>query len=281
LKLQSHDCDHTPPEGNNGGGTAGCNNPSDVDCGGIPNGGDGDIDGDGVPNPIDSDTDGDGIPNTSDTDDDADGIPDLVDLSPTGIGTNTDYDGGGIPNYLDSDMDGDGIPNACDPDTDGDGVLNIHDADIDNDGVPNTIDPTPTGKSGGTCPVLGVSDTATPLFDDIVRYHEGIEHVFIRRIMKNSNIEKMYGYYSGYSLLSFAYDLAHSLAKSFGYVDGNGKEIRVSTPDVSAYALRISGNKLYVYEYYRNKIIDIRLIKNDQKVLKTPNPYEYFFKKKF
>lgn len=264
----------------NGGDTFGCNNPNDKDCGGIPDVSDSDIDGDGVPNVTDPDTDGDGDPNSTDGDDDGDGIPDLVDNSPTGVGDMNDFDGSGTPNWLDSDLDGDGIPNEFDTDTDGDGRPNTTDLDIDGDGIPNRLDPTPYGRTSTTGRVLNVGDNAVPDADDIVRSREGIEHVFARRIVRSVNLQERYGYYSS-NILGFAYDLAHSLAKKFGYVDSQGKEIRVSQPDVSAYALRVSGNKTFVYEYYQNKIIDIRMIKNDVRVFKTKNPYEYYFKKKF
>ncbi|MDQ3075744.1 MAG: hypothetical protein M3Q34_01300 [bacterium] len=280
--------------GTGGTGTGGtgtgedCENPNDKDCGGIPDDEDSDIDNDGIPNIEDSDTDGDGTPNNFDADDDRDGIPDLIDSSPTGVGNLNDYDGSGIPNGLDSDMDGDGIPNECDADTDGDGTVNWLDPDDDNDGLEDGLDPTPTGRSSnsGICKLsgyglLGVGDIGKPLSDDIVRYHEGIEHVFVRRILRSENIRGRYGYVPGTNALQFAYELAHTLAKRFGYVDVDGKEIRVSQPDVSAYSLRMSGNKLYVYEFYKNKVVDIRMIKNDRRVFKTPNPYEYFFKKKF
>jgi hypothetical protein len=113
-----------------------------------------------------------------------------------------------------------------------------------------------------------------PDVDDIVRYHEGIEHVFIRRIMINTELARHYGYQKGQNLLHFAWDLAHTFAKEFGYVDNEGKEIRVSQPDVSAYQLRLIGDKLTVYEYYKNKIIDLR---ERTTVFKNKNSYEYYF----
>ncbi len=113
-----------------------------------------------------------------------------------------------------------------------------------------------------------------PDVDDIVRYHEGIEHVFIRRIMINTELARHYGYQKGQNLLHFAWDLAHKLAKEFGYVDNEGKEIRVSQPDVSAYQLRLVGEKITVYEYYQNKIIDLR---DRTTIFKNKNNYEYYF----
>ena len=150
------------------------------------------------------------------------------------------------------------------------------DPDDDNDGIPDGSDSTPHGPTSTQGPILKVGDIATPDIDDIVRYHEGVEHVFIRRIIKNVNLQKRYGYIPGTNLQLFAYDLAHQLAKQFGYVDSAGREIRVSRPDVSAYALRLSGNKLTVYEYYTNRIIDIRKINT---AFKSKNPYEYYFRK--
>ncbi len=246
------------------------------DADSFPNVLDSDMDGDGIPNVIDPDTDGDGVPNISDSDDDNDGIPDGVDSTPTGVGTITDYDGGGIPNISDSDMDGDGVSNNYDDDTDGDGIPNTTDNDDDNDGTDDSNDSTPTGTNGPRNPQIG--DTAEPNVDDIVRYHEGIEHVFARRIKISSILQMKFGYLeTGLSLQQFAYDLAHALAKAFGYVDASGREIRVSQPDVSAYQIRVSGNKLTVYEYYKNKIIDIRRLNSS---FKNKNPYEYYFNKR-
>jgi hypothetical protein len=254
----------------------GIGSANDYDSGGIPNVYDSDIDGDEIPNVIDNDTDGDGVLNIADFDDDNDGIPDLIDASPTGIGNNNDYDGGGTSNANDSDIDGDGIPNESDSNTDGDCLPNNIDQDDDNDGIPDGTDNTPTGINSLTGPILQIGDTAFPAFDDIVRYHEGIEHVFIRRIMKSSIFQNKYGYQTGSNLQIFAWNLAHLFAKDFGYVNSAGREIRVSKPDVSAYSLRLSGNKLTVYEYYKNKIIDIR---NTTNQFKSKNPYEYYFKK--
>ncbi len=249
--------------------------PFDYDGGGIPNILDSDMDGDGIPNILDNDTDGDGIPNTTDTDDDNDGIPDLLDGSPTGIGTPTDYDGGGTPNTLDTDLDGDGIPNVDDDDADGDGIPNNLDTDDDNDGIPDGQDTTPVGPVGPHLPIIG--QTLEPDNDDIVRYHEGVETVFARRIKKSPIFQRKYGYTEGDNLQQFAWDLAHVFGKAFGYVGPDLREIRVSRPDVSAYQLWLSGNKLTVYEYYKNKVIDARRINSP---FKTKNPYEYYFNKR-
>jgi hypothetical protein len=258
-------------DGNPGDDNQGNDNGSGGDCGA----GTMDVDCDGIVNILDDDTDGDGIPNISDPDDDNDGIPDGVDSTPTGVGTITDYDGGGIPNISDSDMDGDGVSNNYDDDTDGDGIPNATDDDDDNDGTSDGNDSSPTGTNGPRNPQIG--DTAEPDVDDIVRYHEGIEHVFTRRIKISAILQRKFGFIeTGLSLQQFAWDLAHTLAKAFGYVDSSGREIRVSMPDVSAYQIRVSGNKITVYEYYRNKIIDIRKLNSS---FKDKNPYEYYFRR--
>ncbi len=123
---------------------------------------------------------------------------------------------------------------------------------------------------------LSLGQTATPPNLAIVRYHEGIETVFARQIIRDLNFAKLYGYQEGTSLQIFAEDLAHLFAKAFGYIDGNGKEIRISPPDVAAYQLALIGNKLTVYEYYGQEIMNIR---NTTTVFKSPFYYEYYFKK--
>jgi len=130
------------------------------------------------------------------------------------------------------------------------------------------------GNGNGNELYLGYE--GTPDVDDIVRLHEGVEHVFIRRIMINTELARRYGYKKGQNLLHFAWDLAHKFSKEFGYVDGQGREIRVNLPDVSAYQLRQVGDKLTVYEFYKNKIIDIR---DTTTVFKDKNSYEYYFQK--
>ena len=133
------------------------------------------------------------------------------------------------------------------------------------------------GLSDENLPPLHLGDTAEPPSDAIVRYHEGVETVFARQIVRKTNLAKKYGYVEGTNLQQFAWDLAHVLAKNFGYVNVDGQEIRVSRPDVSAYELRQIGNTVTVYEYYKNKIIDIR---NIYSTFKNKNPYEYYFRKK-
>jgi len=134
-----------------------------------------------------------------------------------------------------------------------------------------------TGGAGtGTWRNLALGQTATPPSDAIVRYHEGIETVFTRQILANSNFAKLYGYQDGTSLQTFAEDLSHLFAKTFGYINREGKEIRVSPPDIAAYQLQLIGNRLTVYEYFGNKIIDIR---NMTTTFKNASNYEYYFKK--
>lgn len=125
-------------------------------------------------------------------------------------------------------------------------------------------------------PTLTIGQTATPPADAIVRYHEGIETVFVRQIIANKEFAKTYGYQEGDNIETFAWGLADSFARAFGYISDTGKEIRVSQPDVAAYQLQLVGNKLTVYEYYDGKIVDIR---NVTTVFKNPSGYEYYFKK--
>lgn len=134
-----------------------------------------------------------------------------------------------------------------------------------------------SGSSGtGTWTNLILGQTATPPWDAIVRYHEGIETVFIRQIIKNPIFTQRYGYVEGMNLQTFAEDLADQFARAFGYVNTNGREIRVGPPDIAAYQLQLIGNKLTVYEYYDNKIIDIR---STTATFKNASGYEYYFKK--
>ena len=134
-----------------------------------------------------------------------------------------------------------------------------------------------TGSAGtGTWANLVLGQKATPPWDAIVRYHEGIETVFIRQIINKPIFTQKYGYQEGMNLQIFAGDLADQFARAFGYVNASGREIRVSLPDIAAYQLVLVGNKLTVYEYYDNKIVDIR---NVTTVFKNASGYEYYFKK--
>jgi len=138
---------------------------------------------------------------------------------------------------------------------------------------------TQTGGTGtnNTNPInLTLGQTATPPNDAIVRYHEGIETVFARQIIANPIFKEKYGYQAGADLQNFAWYWADEFAKMFGYINEDRKEIRVSFPDVAAYELQLVGNKLTVYEYFYNKIVDIR---NINTAFKNASDYEYYFKK--
>jgi hypothetical protein len=138
------------------------------------------------------------------------------------------------------------------------------------------------GNSGGgnggngiinTTPLV-LGQVATPPPDDVVRLKEGIETVFIREIAGDITFAKMYGYQEGTDIQTFAAGLADQFARAFGYVSSTGKEIRVSVPDLAAYQLQLSGNKLTVYEYYNGKIIDVRDVTTS---FKDASGYEYNF----
>ncbi|MBP9715006.1 MAG: thrombospondin type 3 repeat-containing protein [Candidatus Pacebacteria bacterium] len=259
-----------------------------------------DIDDDGINNVLDDDTDGDGIPNNSDNDDDGDGVSDANDSSPTGSGNFTDYDGDGIKNENDGDIDGDGIPNSQDDDTDGDGIPNNSDNDDDNDGLEDSADSTPKGSNNpikikktnnnngnnvdtnnGNPSVLG--EITVPPNDAIVRYHEGVETVFIRQIMRNTTLQQKYGHKEGADLQAFANYLAHFFGKNYGYVAKNRKEVRVRYADVAAYELREIGGSTIVYESYQNKTtgnFEITGIRKLNSIFKLIFKYEYYFLKK-
>ena len=123
---------------------------------------------------------------------------------------------------------------------------------------------------------LKLGQTVPPPDDAIVRYQEGIEHVFARQISKNAELAKTYGYKEGMDMHKFSWDLADLFARVFGYINENGKEIRVSLPDVAAYQLRLESNKLAVYEYFSGRIIDVR---KTTTFFKNASYYEYYFKK--
>lgn len=296
--------------GNGGNSGGGGNGGTDIDGDGINNNNDNDIDGDGVNNVVDIDSDGDGIGNGFDSDDDNDGIFDSSDTTPLGNGSSqndldgdglnnsidTDDDGDGIPDLSDrtpfgtsfnlGDLDGDGIANDIDTDMDGDGIPDNSDTDDDNDGIPDNIDQSPRGRNnrnnnqGG---ILGIGDETTPPQDAIVRYHEGVETVLIRQIMRNTTLAKKYGYRDGEDLEKFSWYLAHFLGKSYGYVAKNKKEIRVRFADVAAYELKEVGNTTTVYESYDNAgngKFHITGVRKLNSLFKMIFKYEYYFLKR-
>jgi hypothetical protein len=129
-------------------------------------------------------------------------------------------------------------------------------------------------------PILSPMPTITtapivPL--DVVRQGEGIETVLARQIIRNTQLATMYGYKAGTNLQSFAWSLADTLARDFGYVNSKGKEVRVSKPDVAAYELQLDGTKLTIYEYYDSKIVNIKSMSS---ILRNKYYYEYYFSKK-
>lgn len=130
-----------------------------------------------------------------------------------------------------------------------------------------------TGSGNGNL-ILG--QTATPPVDAVVRFHEGIEHVFVRQIMANPQLAKRYGYQEGMNLNTFAWDTADFFARIFGYVASDGKEIRVSTPDIAAYRLELKDGDLIVYEYYAGVIVNIQKM---TEVLRNIYGYEYYYRK--
>ena len=123
---------------------------------------------------------------------------------------------------------------------------------------------------------LKIGDNATAPDLAIVRYHEGIETVLQRQIVANTELAKSYGYQDGGNLESFAWTLADILAKTFGYVGSNRKEIRVSRPDIAAYQLYINNGILTVYEYYDGEIVNIQKMTD---ALRSKYDYEYYFNK--
>lgn len=126
-------------------------------------------------------------------------------------------------------------------------------------------------------PLHTLGQTVTPPNNAVVRFEEGIETVFVRQIIADKTFAKMYGYQDGNDIQTFAWNLADQFARSFGYVNSGGREIRVSKPDVAAYQLQLIGSKLTVYEYYYNKIVDVR---NMTTVFKNASGYKYTSKNK-
>ncbi len=113
--------------------------------------------------------------------------------------------------------------------------------------------------------------------DIVVRYHEGVEHVFQRQIIGIPSLARLYGYQTGMDMNLFSADTAHFLAGILGYVDNMGKEVRVSYPDVAAYELKMQSNgSIIVNEYLLGVLIESRQIKP---ILKTPpHDYEYYYR---
>ena len=121
---------------------------------------------------------------------------------------------------------------------------------------------------------LGEHITPSALY--LVGPKEGIETVFARQIIDNTTLAKAFGYTEDKNLQSFAWTLADQFAKSFGYVNSSGKELRVSRPNIAAYELQYIDGKLTVYEYYNSKIVNIQKYSSS---LRSKYGYEYYFHK--
>ncbi|MCX6754978.1 MAG: putative Ig domain-containing protein [Candidatus Nomurabacteria bacterium] len=132
--------------------------------------------------------------------------------------------------------------------------------------------PTVLGSLNNPAPALG--SALVPPYSDVVRYHEGIEHVFTRQIVGDISLARIYGYQDGQNLQIFAGNLAHSFATMFGYYHGGGREIRVITPDIAAYQLGLKDGMLAVYEYYDNHLTGVATATGS---LKETFEYEYYF----
>ncbi len=146
----------------------------------------------------------------------------------------------------------------------------------DSSGTWKTSFGNPSGNNGGwNQKKLG--DIATPPWDAIVRYHEGIETVFARQIVNRKILQDAYGYDGLSSLQNFAWTLSDVLAKRFGYINPTRKEVRVIHPDRAAYELQVLGNRLIVYEYFDYRIIDVRNITTEFKDIAN---YEYYYQKR-
>ena len=164
-------------------------------------------------------------------------------------------------------------------DTSGNGDNNNtgYDGNTGNDGTGSNNGENNTNNGVATDPSnLKLGDTATAPDLAIVHYHEGIETVFARQIVANKILAKAYGYQDGANLQNFAWYLADLFARTFGYVNSSGKEIRVSKPDIAAYQLYMDNGILTVYEYYDSKIVNIQKMTD---VLRSNYEYEYYFKK--
>jgi hypothetical protein len=133
-----------------------------------------------------------------------------------------------------------------------------------------------SSSSSGQAP-LTLGQTATPPVDATVHQAEGIETVLARQIIAKQETASAYGYDQGTNLQAFAWNLADVLARSFGYVNSAGKEIRVSKPDVAAYEIRLEGGKITIYEYYNKKIVNIQKMSS---AVRSNYYYEYYYNKK-
>ena len=133
------------------------------------------------------------------------------------------------------------------------------------------------GGSSTTVVPYTIGQIVTPPVDATVHAGEGIETVFARQIVGNTDLATRYGYDSGTDLQSFAWNLADILARNFGYVNSQGKEIRVAKADIAAYQLQLEGSVLTVYEYYNSKIVNIQKMSS---VVRNNYGYEYYFNKK-
>jgi hypothetical protein len=175
-----------------------------------------------------------------------------IEINPTGNNPEVTY--GGILNFRTPDVSV----------TDGD----VESSDTDN----NDHESNNTGN-------LSLGDQAVPPEYALVRYHEGIEHVLVRQIMRPENLElaEMFGYQEGANLENFAWYMADFLARTFGYVSPSGKEIRVGPPDRAAYQLIMKDGKLTIYEYFDSEIVAIQNISSS---LRKNYNYEYYYTKK-
>jgi hypothetical protein len=124
--------------------------------------------------------------------------------------------------------------------------------------------------------LMKMGQTATPPELALVGYHEGIETVLQRQIVANTELAKTYGYEEGGDLQSFGWYLSDIFARTFGYVNTSGKEIRVIQPDIAAYQIDLSNGILTIYEYYDSKIVNIQKMTPS---LRSIYDYEYYFRK--
>ncbi len=147
--------------------------------------------------------------------------------------------------------------------------------------TPNVFTPTwplnPTTLPPGTLiKITTPTGPASILIDDVVRNGEGVEHVFQRQIEGLPALAKIYGYQNTMNLKVFSWDLAHSFAQLFGYVNNMGKEVRVSYPNIAAYELRPQRDgSTIVNEYLFGNLIATQRIKPF--LITPPHYYEYYF----